>query len=797
MKAVDIREYMKENIVVFDGAMGTMLQRKGLKSGVLPEVLNIEDKDTIVDIHRLYIKAGAKVITTNTFGANRLKLFDCKYTLEEIIKAAILNAKQAIEGKEIYVALDIGPLGQLLEPMGTLKFEEVYSYFKEVVDLGVKYGADLILIETMTDLSEARAAVLAAKENSNLPVFCTMSFEQNGRTFSGCDAVSMTLTLQGLGVDALGINCSLGPQEVKPIVEEILRYSKVPVMIQPNAGLPKVINGETVYNISKNVFCQSLVELCNKGVGIVGGCCGTDETFIEKLSKEVCNIKPIKREIKRVSAVCSYSKTVLIDGVRVVGERINPTGKKLLKEALRNKNLDYILKEAINQIEAGADILDINVGLPEIDEKNVMVNVIKEIQAISNIPLQIDSTNKDVVEAALRFYNGKAILNSVNGEDKVLETLLPLVKKYGAAVIGLTLDERGIPSSAEERIKIAEKIINRAKEYGIDKEDIFIDCLTLTVSTSQEQTLETLKAIKYIREKYGVNTVLGVSNISFGLPRRDLINRTFLAMALTSGLTLPIINPLDKDIMDTINSFKVLNGEDLNANNYIKTYINAIDNNKTSNKVLEGDNSKYDLHEIIIKGLKDEAQNATKELLKNKQEYEVINDYIVPALDWVGNKFEKGEIFLPQLIQSAETVKKSFEVIKSKLLECGKGSELKGKIVLATVKGDIHDIGKNIVKAILENYGYEVIDLGKDVPKEKVLETVLKHDVKLVGLSALMTTTVKSMEETIAYIRQKREDCVFFVGGAVLNKDYAKMINADFYAKDAMEAVSIAKKVLG
>lgn len=794
---MDIREYMKKNIVVFDGAMGTMLQKRGLKSGALPEILNIEDKDIIAEIHRLYIKAGAKVITTNTFGANRLKLSGCKYSLEEVIKSAILNAKEAVKDKDIYIALDMGPLGQLLEPMGTLKFEEAYLYFKEVIDLGVKYGADLILIETMTDLGEARAAVLAAKENSNLPVFCTMSFEQNGRTFSGCDAISMTLTLQGLGVDALGINCSLGIEEAKPIVEEILKYSKVPVMVQPNAGLPKVVDGETVYNVSKDVFCQSLIELCKKGVAVVGGCCGTDETFIEKLSKEVCNIKPIERQIKRVSAVCSYSKTVLIDGIRVIGERINPTGKKLLKEALRNKNYDCILKEAINQIEAGADILDVNVGLPEIDEKNVMVNVIKEIQAISNIPLQIDSTNKEVIEAALRFYNGKAILNSVNGKDKVLEEFLPIAKKYGAAVIGLTLDERGMPSSAEERIKIAEKIINKAGEYGIDKEDIFIDCLTLTASTGKEQITETLKAVKYIREKYKVNTVLGVSNISFGLPKRDLINRTFLVMALTSGLTLPIINPLDKDIMDTINSFKVLNGEDLNAYNYIKSYINTSDNNKISNKVLAGDNSKYDLHEIIIKGLKDEAQNATEELLKNKQELEVINDYIVPALDFVGKKFEKGEIFLPQLIQSAETVKKSFEVIKSKLLESGKGSAFKDKIVLATVKGDVHDIGKNIVKAMLENYGYEVIDLGKDVSKEKVLEAVEKYNVKLVGLSALMTTTVKSMEEIISYIKQKRENCLFFVGGAVLNKDYADMINADFYAKDAMKAVEIAKKVLG
>lgn len=793
MEVVDIKKYLQDNILVFDGAMGTMLQKRGLKRGALPEVLNIEEAANIIDIHKKYIEAGAKVMTTNTFGANALKLKNCSYSLEEIIKAAVENAKEAIGSAEILTALDVGPLGQLLEPMGTLKFEEAYEYFKTVMVLGEKYGADLILIETMTDLGETRAAVLAAKENTNLPVFCTMSFESTGRTFTGCDPLSMTLTLQGLGVDALGINCSLGPIELKPIVEEILKYSKVPVMVQPNAGLPKVINGETLFDIPKEVFSKEVKGFCEKGVRIVGGCCGTDESFIKELSENLKDLKPVTPVVEPISAVCSYSKAVIINGVRVIGERINPTGKKLFKEALKNENLDYILREAIAQIEAGADILDVNVGLPEINEEEMIVKVIKEIQSISPIPLQVDSTDPKVVEVALRAYNGKAILNSVNGEDKILDSLLPLVKKYGAAVVGLTLDERGLPASKEERIEIAEKIIKRAEEYGISKEDIYIDCLTLTASTSQDQTFETLKAITYLREEVGVNTVLGVSNISFGLPRRDLINRTFLTMAMTAGLTLPIINPLDKDMMDSIKAFKVLSGEDKDSNNYVADFSGekAQASSNATEKTTLG------LYDIIVKGIKEEAAKATEELLKEKKETEVINEYIVPALDYVGDKFAKGEVFLPQLIQSAETVKRAFNVIKAKLAGSASESISKGKVVLATVKGDIHDIGKNIVKAMLENYGYDVIDLGKDVPKEKVLEAVEKHDVKLVGLSALMTTTVRSMEETIKLLREKGRDCKFMVGGAVLNKEYAEMIKADFYARDAKESVEIARMVLG
>ncbi|GIM29567.1 5-methyltetrahydrofolate--homocysteine methyltransferase [Clostridium polyendosporum] len=793
MEVVDIKKYLKDNILIFDGAMGTMLQNRGLKRGALPEVLNIEETSNIIEIHKKYIEAGAKVITTNTFGANGLKLKNCSYSLEEIIKAAVENAKEAIGSAEVLTALDVGPLGQLLEPMGTLKFEEAYEYFKTVMTLGEKYGADLILIETMTDLGETRAAVLAAKENTKLPVFCTMSFESTGRTFAGCDPLSMTLTLQGLGVDALGINCSLGPIELRPIVEEVLKYSKIPVMVQPNAGLPKVVNGETVFDISKEIFAKEVKGFCEKGVRIVGGCCGTDESFIKELSQKLKDLKPVISVVEPISAICSYSKAVIIDGVRVIGERINPTGKKLFKEALKNENLDYILREAISQIEAGADILDVNVGLPEINEEEMIIKVIKEVQSISPIPLQVDSTDPKVVEAALRVYNGKAILNSVNGEDKILDSLLPLVKKYGAAVVGLTLDERGLPTSKEERIEIAEKIIKRAEEYGISKEDIYIDCLTLTASTSQDQTFETLKAITYLREQIGVNTVLGVSNISFGLPRRDLINRTFLTMAMTAGLTLPIINPLDKDMMDSVKAFKVLSGEDIGSNNYIADFSG--EKAKALGNVTE--RMTLGLYDIIVKGIKEEAAKATEELLKEKKETEVINEYIVPALDYVGDKFAKGEVFLPQLIQSAETVKKAFDVIKAKLAGSSSESISKGKIVLATVKGDIHDIGKNIVKAMLENYGYDVIDLGKDVSKEKVLEAVEKHDVQLVGLSALMTTTVRSMEETIALLREKGHNCKFMVGGAVLNKEYAEMIKADFYARDAKESVEIARMVLG
>ncbi|WP_061316314.1 homocysteine S-methyltransferase family protein [Clostridium botulinum] len=790
---MNIKDYIKENILIFDGAMGTMLQKLGLKISDLPEELNILEPEKIINIHRKYIEAGAKVITTNTFGANEIKLKQSEFSLESIIDKAIGNVKKAGENKEILIALDIGPIGQLLEPMGTLKFEEAYEIFKRQIVQGQKSGADIILIETMTDLYEAKAAILAAKENTNLPVFCTMTFEKNKRTFTGCTPLSMILTLEGLGVDALGVNCSLGPNELGDIVDEIIKYSSIPIMVQPNAGLPTVKEGKTIYNIKPKEFAAFQRSIVKKGVRIVGGCCGTTDEFIREIVYSLKDVEIKNLKENNICGVCSSTKAVLIDGVKIIGERINPTGKKLFKEALRNNDIDYILKEAIAQVESGADILDVNVGLPEIDEEETMKKVIREIQSIIDTPLQIDSNNPKVIEKALRVYNGKAIVNSVNGEEEVLDSVLPLIKKYGAAVVALTLDDKGIPKKAEERLKIAEKIVNKALEYGIRREDIFIDCLVLTASAQQSDVGETLKAVALVKEKLKVKTILGVSNISFGLPNRELINKTFLAMSLQSGLDLPILNPNNKEMINIINAYRVLNNEDKGAANYIERYTNEISNSKE----VKIPKNNLTLKEIVIKGIKEEAYSKTKELIKNRDELLIINEELIPALDEVGEKYEKGIIFLPQLIQSAETVKKAFTVIKEKLREDNSPKINKGKILMATVKGDIHDIGKNIVKVILENYGFDIIDLGKDVETEKIVEEVKKNNIKLVGLSALMTTTVNSMKETIKILKERGMDCKVFVGGAVLNEEYAEMINADYYAKDAKEAVDIAKEFFG
>lgn len=786
-----IRDYLEKEILIFDGAMGTMLQLMGLKSGELPEALNFKDSEKIIEIHRGYIASGAKVITTNTFGANERKLQSSGLTVEEVIDKAVDNAKEASAEKDVFIALDIGPLGELLEPAGTLSFEEAYEIFRRQVSEGAKKGVDLILIETMTDLYEAKAAVLAAKENSDLPVFCTMSFGEDGRTFMGCNAVSMVSTLQGLGVDALGINCSMGPKEIEPLLDEVLKISKVPVMVQPNAGLPCVCSGKTVFNVSSEEFASYGRKFAEKGVKIIGGCCGTTYDYIKSLAASLQDIKIHKKPAQISGIVCTPSKTVTIDQIKVIGERINPTGKKLFKEALKNGDFDYIVNEAIKEAEAGADILDVNVGLPETDEVQNMVRAIKEIQSVlPDIPLQIDSVNADVIEKALRIYNGKAIVNSVNGEDKILDRILPVVKKYGASVVGLTLDEKGIPTSASERFTIAEKIVNRALEYGIAKEDIYIDCLTLTAAAQQKEVRETLKAVSMVKERLSVKTILGVSNVSFGLPERKIINRTFLAAALAAGLDLPIINPLDKDMMDTVKASKVLWNMDKGASSYIEWFKNEEKENQNIKPTI-----KDDLFSIIVKGLKNEASAAAAELLEIKKPLNIVNEDIIPALDYMGEKYEKGVIFLPQLIQSAETVKKAFEIIKEKIKEEPVAEASKHKIILATVKGDIHDIGKNIVKVLLENYGFDVMDLGKDVSAEKIVEEAVKDDVRLIGLSALMTTTVRSMEYTIKALRNTCSNCRIMVGGAVLNKEYADRIGADYYARDAREAVNIAREI--
>ncbi len=786
---MDFNQLLKNKFVFLDGAMGTELQARGLKLGGVPEILNFTHPEWIEDIHKTYISAGANIIYTNTFGANRYKLEETDKTTEEVITEAIKIAKSACKGTDTLVALDIGPIGQLLEPTGSLSFEEAYDIFKEQIIAGK--DADVIVFETMTDLYEIKAAVLAAKENSSKPVLCTMTFEQNLRTFTGCSISSMAMTLQGLGVDALGLNCSLGPKELLPVVKELVKWTSIPVIVKPNAGLP---NPETnTYDISPQEFSDYMIELSKLGVKIFGGCCGTTPKFIKSLTDTFKNIEYTPNtSFEEVSAICSPSNTVIIDQPRIIGERINPTGKKVFKEALKNNDIDYILGQAIEQIHAGADILDVNVGLPDIDEKNMMITVVKKLQSIVDVPLQIDSTIPEVLESALRIYNGKPIVNSVNGEEESLNSVLPLVKKYGASVVGLTLDKNGIPAKAEDRVNIAEKIINKAMSLGIKKSDIYIDCLTLTASAEQSGVMETLKALKMVRENFGVQTVLGVSNISFGLPNRELVNHNFLTMALTYGLTLPIINPNVESMTGAVRAYKLLKGIDKNSVEFIKSYGNQQNTKTTAEK-----SSTIDIFYAIENGLKNDGAKITEELLKTLSPMQIINEMLIPALDKSGNLFEKGIIFLPQLILSAEVAQAAFEVIKKHMIKENNAPVSKGNIVLATVKGDVHDIGKNIVKVLLENYGYTVIDLGKDVEYQAVVDAVIEHKSKLVGLSALMTTTLKSMEETIKLIKLNNLDCKIVVGGAVLTPDYAIKIGADFYAKDAKESVDVAKKILG
>lgn len=776
-------------IKVFDGAMGTMLQKMGLKLGENPEVFNICNEETICEIHKKYIEAGANFITTNTFGANRKKLKNTEFEVEEIIVKAIELAKRARGNSEVKIALDIGPIGELLEPMGTLSFDEAYEIFKEQVIVGFQNGADIILIETMTDLYEAKAAILAAKENSNLPVFCTMSFEENERTFTGCIPESMTMTLEGLGVDALGINCSLGPIEMENIVKRIVDSTNLDVIVQPNAGMPNLDGEELSYKVDELTFAKCAERFVELGVSYVGGCCGTTPKYIEEIVKCIGNKEKKKRERVSLTGICTPSVVIKEKKeIAVIGERINPTGKKRFKEALKKEEIDYIVRQGIEQIDAGAKILDVNVGIPEIDEKYMMVKIIKELQSVIDAPLQIDSSDPKVIERALRYYNGKCIVNSVNGEEEILDNILPLVKKYGAMVVGLTLSNKGIPKTWEEKLEIGKNIVNKALEYGINRENIILDALVLTVATNQKEVGETLKAIKKIKEELHVKTALGVSNISFGLPNRENINEVFLAMALNAGLDFPIVNPNKEGIMKTIRTYELLSGIDQGANNYIKHYSE----NKDSNKEKINEVSSLNLKEIVIKGLRGDAKEITKKLLKELKGMEIVNEHLIPALDLVGEKFEKEEIFLPQLIASAETVKESFEVIKSSI-GFSENSKNREKIVLATVKGDIHDIGKNIVKVILENYGYDIIDLGKNVEPSLIVETCKKQEVKLLGLSALMTTTLKSMEETIKKLREEGLRTKVFVGGAVLTEDYSKKIGSDFYAKDANKAVEIAK----
>lgn len=773
--------------IMLDGAMGTMLQAKGLKAGEMPELLSLTHADKIVQVHREYIQAGAQVVYTNTFGANRYKLSGHQASVQQVIGAAMKNARRACEGTNTLVALDIGPVGQLLEPNGALAFEQAYEIFKEQVLAG--QGADLIVLETMTDLYELKAALLAAKENSALPVMCMMTFEQNMRTFTGCSVPAMALTLSGLGADAIGVNCSLGPDELYPVIGELTKWTKLPIAVKPNAGLPDPVTNQ--YNVTPQDFAESVSRLLPLGVQIVGGCCGTTPEYMRQVKKELCSHTPVKRQVQVPHAVCSAVKTVRTDSPRIVGERINPTGKRRFKEALKNNDLDYILAQAIEQVRAGAEILDVNVGLPEVDEKNMMVKAVKALQSVTDAPLQIDSTDPQVLQAALRVYNGKPVVNSVNGEEKSLCTVLPLVKKYGAAVIGLTLDENGIPKTAQERFAIAKRIVDRACALGIEKGDIFIDCLTLTASAEQEGAMQTLLALRRVKEELGVKTALGVSNISFGLPNRELVNATFLAMALQNGLDLPIINPNAAAMTGAVRAYRLLANIDKNAAAFIAAYNEGNERRKT-----EG-SGEIDLPYAIENGLKSDCARLTQKLLETTAAMDIVNGILIPALDKTGVQFEQGKIFLPQLIQSATAAQSCFEVIKKKLADDKNAPVSKGKIVLATVKGDIHDIGKNIVKVLLENYGYTVLDLGKDVSPQTVLDAVRANKVRLVGLSALMTTTLCAMEDTIALLKKSGCSCKIMVGGAVLTAEYAQKIGADYYCRDAKESVDTARLVLG
>ena len=786
-----IREEIGKRILFFDGGMGTLLQEQGLQAGELPETWNLKNPEPIIQIHKAYLAAGADILLANTFGANRFKYGE---DLEKIVTAGVANAKKAVaeSGKKAYVALDIGSTGKLLKPMGTLDFEEAVGVFAEIIRVGEKAGADLILTETMSDTYELKAAVLAAKENSTLPIMATVIFDESKKMLTGASPQVIVSLLEGLRVDALGINCGLGPKQMKEIVKELLKYASIPVIVNPNAGLPRSENGKTVFDVGAEEFAEDMEEIVTMGAWFAGGCCGTTPAHIQAMVEKCKEITPVPITPKNYTFVTSYSTAVELGGRPVIiGERINPTGKSKFKQALRNHNIDYILEEGVKQEDSGAHILDVNVGLPEIDEAAMMETIVYELQSIMPIPLQIDTTNMEAMERALRIYNGKPMINSVNGKAEIMEQVFPLVKKYGGVVVGLALDEDGIPDTTEGRLAIAEKIYQTGEKYGISRKDIVIDALVMTMSTNNESAKITLDTVKEITARGG-KTVLGVSNISFGLPQRELINAAFFTMAMNNGLSAGIINPNAKAMRQAYDTFCVLGGYDAQCMNYIENYAVT----DAPNAAAKPAAAKLNLTDSIIKGLKDQVYRATEEELKTKEPMEIINGELVPALDVVGQGFEKGTMFLPQLLMSAEAAKAGFEAIRQYVQSHGEAQEKKATIVIATVKGDIHDIGKNIVKVLLENYGYEVIDLGKDVPPEKIVETVVDKHAPLVGLSALMTTTVVNMEESIKELHKEAPWCKIMVGGAVLTQEYADMIGADFYGKDAMQSVYYAERLL-
>ncbi len=797
-----ILEELGKRILFFDGGTGSLLQERGLKPGELPETWNLLRPEVVTELHRGYLEAGSDVLTTNTFGANRLK-YDGKKNpdVRDVVDAAVKNARRAVEefaastGKGAYVALDMGPTGKLLKPMGDLEFEDACRLFGEVAETGEKAGADCIIIETMSDGYETKAAVLGAKEHSSLPVFVTMTFDEKGKLLTGGNAASAVALLEGLGVDVLGINCGLGPVQMKEIVREILAVSSTPVLVNPNAGLPRSENGRTVYDIDADTFAGEMEEMARMGAWLLGGCCGTTPEHIKKTVERCRGIAPLPITDKNRTVISSWSHAVEIgDDPIIVGERINPTGKAKMKQALRENQLTYILEEGVAQQEKGAHVLDVNVGLPDIDEPEMMERVVRELQSVLDLPLQIDTSNLEAMERALRIYNGKPLINSVNGKAESMEAVFPLVKKYGGVVVALALDENGIPETAEGRLKVAEKIYSTAASYGIARKDILIDALCLTVSSDSRGALTALETLRRVRDELGGRTTLGVSNISFGLPQRGVINSVFFAMALENGLSAAIINPNAEGMMNTYYSYRALAGLDPQCGDYIGRFGGQPAEKKTA--AVNAGEAKS-LGECVEKGLKDQAAEETRRLLEFKDPLDIIQEEMIPALDRAGVRFEAGTLYLPQLLMCADAAKAAFELIKDKMLAEGEVQEKKGTVILATVKGDIHDIGKNIVKVLLENYSYEVLDLGKDVPPEKIAETAAEKKVRLVGLSALMTTTVPSMEETIRLLRKEAPWARVMVGGAVLTKDYAESIGADCYCKDGMASVKYAELVFG
>lgn len=838
---MSIRQLLGKRVIICDGAMGTMIQKLNIPVETHPEMLNFTHPEDIKNIYKRYYEAGSDFVSTNTFGANAFKMEGCGRSVGEIVTQAVVIAKEAAAemadklSRPCYVALDIAPIGRLMEPVGDMTFEEAVALFKEQAEAGVKAGADLIVCETFTDIYEMKAAVVAVRETTELPLFCSVTFQEDGRMLMGTDPETMVYYLQDLGMDVLGVNCSLGPKQMVPIAEKILKTCKLPVIVQPNAGLPRMENGETVFDVTVEEYAQVMEELVEQGLSVAGACCGTSPEYIRAMASRIGGRKPVAAagalraaEGRAPMTVCSATKTVIFDGgVKIIGERINPTGKKALKEALKAGNFSVIEDEAVAQVNAGAHILDINVGLPDIDEKAAMLEAVRRVSQVVDAPLQIDSASPEVLEAAVRRVNGKPIINSVNGKEENLNAVLPIAKKYGANIVALTLDEKGLPENEEQRVAIASRIIERAAQYGIGAERILVDCLTLTVSAQQNAAADTLAAIRRVKEAFGVHTTLGASNISFGLPNRRLLNSTFLTMAMMAGLDAPITDPLAAEYTDAIAAFEALSGKDKECAAYIERYAAAEAQRKVrqaggeaaaagnresagnANRASDAgqandgnpatggtaaDGETAALYEIIVKGYMDRAPQAAQELLKTKEPLQIVEEVIIPALETVGKDYESGKSFLPQLIKSADTVRAAFGVLKEAMSRGGSAISY-GKVIVATVEGDIHDIGKNIVKVLLENYGYEVIDLGKDVPADQVVKAAKEQNIQMVGLSALMTTTVVSMEKTIRALREAGLACRIAVGGAVLTEDYARKIGADDYCREAMDTVKVANRL--